>query len=202
MIESELKNWWTVPDTPLIIRRAKLVVSDRGFAEIKPHTESGVRGGITQIQKRLARSRGYIAYLVTYYAVNERNQPIRKGRAKYLHVFAAPVTQASTPAQYRDPKVWRHLGYVEVPQTIPHPPVHQGGAFGWAVEEAVREKFKQMVKLETPHKKWTPATGGYQPGADIRWHELAELYAELARELRDPLYAELASELAAMAEAA
>jgi hypothetical protein len=32
----------------------------------------------------------------------------------------------------------------------------------------------------------------FAPSTSAQWHELAELYAELARQLRDPIYADAA----------
>ena len=73
-------------------------------------------------------------------------------------------------------------------------------AFGWAVEPVVQERVKLAVALATPQRKWTTG-GGPAPGPDMTYSELADFYRELSRQMRDPLYAELASELEAMAVA-
>jgi hypothetical protein len=172
--------------------------------EIKPHTTTGIRAGVRQIGDRLeaaCRTTGVAptGVLVTYVGVDAAGRPIRTGRAKAVHVYGAKVDlkcgQRPTVAQYNQPGVWYFLGSAPLPDKLDHPPVDHAPAFGWAVEPVVQQQVMKTVRLQTPQRKWTPK-GGPGHGADIEYTELAEFYRELARELRDPFYAELASELA------
>jgi hypothetical protein len=63
------------------------------------------------------------------------------------------------------------------------------------MEKTIRHIFNN--KFLKPNHTMRPGTGGNMAGPDVAW-ELAEFYSELGRQLRDPFYAELASELASL----
>ncbi len=184
---------------------AALVLTAPGLVEIKPHTATGIRAGLKQLFDRLKKQGLKTGVLATYVGADSAGRRLPKGRAKCLQVYAAlvhaapPPAVAPTLAQYSRPGVWHDLGLTPLLDKIDHPRVDHAPAFGWAVEEVVQRQVKKMIKLQTRQKLWTPL-GGPGHGADMRFDELAEFYRELAHELRDPLYAELASELEALAD--
>jgi hypothetical protein len=201
--EAETPRWQAIPQLlPPRTRPPALTTGRPGIVEIKPHTETGILKGVANVRRALLAAPNNVGLLVTYYAVDDRDQPKTSGQAAYAHLFAALITTGpnDTPRQYLSANRWRHLGRITVPQTIPHPRVNQISAFGQAIEPAARAKVRDVMRTWIPGITFQRATGGHRPGPDIIWSELAELYAELARELRDPLYAELANELTALAE--
>ena len=71
--------------------------------------------------------------------------------------------------------------------------------FGNLMETLATEAFNDNVlKKQQPRRRLLrDIRGGSGHGTDVLWDELAGLYGELARELGNPFFAELASELAA-----
>jgi hypothetical protein len=182
-----------------------LVLTDPGLVEIKPHTATGIRAGLKQLAARLDKANLKSGVLATYMGADSLGRRLSLGRPKCLHVYATVVnaTPPRTPtpslAQYSHPGRWHDLGLTPLPDKIDHPRVDHAPAFGWAVEPVVqRHVAASRITLRTPLRKWTPL-GGPGAGADMKYDELADFYRELAHELRDPLFAELASELEAMA---
>jgi hypothetical protein len=201
MQESEVRKWATTFLPPATSPGQSLTLRTPGYVEIKPHTLSGIRSGLAQLGARLEKANLPTGVLATYVGTDSRGNPLSKGVAKYLRVYAVVVNAKPKPtlAAYNQPGKWHYLGYTRLEPTMSHPPVDHAPAFGWAVEPVVQERVKLAVALATPQRKWTTA-GGPAPGPDMTYSELADFYRELARELRDPLYAELASELEAMAD--
>ncbi|MET7280727.1 hypothetical protein ABZS29_20985 [Kribbella sp. NPDC005582] len=203
--ESEARNWATdlVPAAPPRGQaHAKLVLDKPGFVEIKPHTRSGIRSGLTQLARRLKKANLTCGVLATYLGVGPGAAPVKKGKARFVRIYAVLVDLTVTPTptvlQYSRPAQWHYLGLAPLPDKLEHPPVDHAPAFGWAVEPVVQRQVMNIVTLKTPKKTWTPLGGpGHAP--DLMYTELADFYRELANELRDPLYAELAAELEAMA---
>ncbi|WP_433158553.1 hypothetical protein [Kribbella sp. CA-247076] len=198
--ESEVRNWVTNILPPATSPGRGLNLTTPGFVEIKPHTLSGIRSGLTQLGARLAKANFPTGVLATYLGTDSRGNPLRKGKATHLRVYGVLVNATPKPtlAQYNRPGKWHYLGTSTLRDTISHPPVDHAPAFGWAVEPVVQAQVKLGVALSTPKRLWTLG-GGPAAGPDMTYSELAGFYRELARELRDPLYAELASELEAMA---
>ncbi|MGY4769094.1 hypothetical protein ACXC9Q_19445 [Kribbella sp. CWNU-51] len=202
--ESEARTW--SPLGPAAPRpgqpHPRLVLTAPGFVEIKPHTASGIKSGLTQLAGRLRGAGRTVGVLATYLGVDARGRPIRTGRPGFVRVNATLVDLGTTPvpttAQYSRPAQWFYLGLAPVPPKVDHPPVDHAPAFGWAVEPIVQRQVMQMAHLQTKNRRWVPL-GGPGRGPDIEYSELAQFYRELAHELRDPLYAEIASELEAMA---
>ncbi|MFK4088245.1 hypothetical protein ACI2LF_29300 [Kribbella sp. NPDC020789] len=204
--ESEARNWATDlgPAAPRQGQaHARLVLDKPGFVEIKPHTRSGIKSGLTQLARRLRTANLTCGVLATYLGVGPGAAPIRKGKARFVRVYGVLVDLTVTPvpvvAQYSRAAQWHYLGLAPLPDKIDHPPVDHAPAFGWAVEPVVQRQVMNIVTLRTPKKTWTPM-GGPGHGPDIMYTELAGFYRELAHELRDPLYAELAAELETMAD--
>ena len=199
--ESEVRNWATSFLPPASSPGRSLTLRTPGYVEIKPHTMSGIRSGLAQLGARLEKANLPSGVLATYVGTDSRGNPLSKGMAKYLRVYAVVVNAKPKPtlAAYNQPGRWHYLGFTKLEPTMSHPPVDHAPAFGWAVEPVVQERVKLAVALATPQRKWTTA-GGPAPGPDMTYSELADFYRELAHELRDPLYAELASELEAMAD--
>lgn len=198
MWESEARKWsplrpWAPPGSRSYPR---LTLRTPGVVEIKPHTETGIRAGLEQVARRLRR-RGK-GVLATYMGTDSRGNPVLVGRATHVRVYATlvdlDVNKHPTPEQYNQPNQWYALGLAEVPPKIDFPPVDHAPMFGWAIESVVQKQVKAAVTLATAKKKWT-TLGGPGHVADMRYRELAEFYGELGRQLRDPFYAELASEL-------
>jgi len=207
MQESEARKWATTlgPNAPRQKGPAHptLVLRTPGYVEIKPHTLTGIKSGLKQLGERLENAKPKLesGVLATYLGVDAGGNPVRTGRARSVRVYAVLVNRVPKPtlAQYGRPEQWHYLGVAPLPDTIDHPPVDHAPAFGWAVEPVVQRRVSLLVKLETPGRKWK-SLGGPGRGPDMQYTELAEFYRELAHELRDPLYAELASELEAMAD--
>jgi hypothetical protein len=178
---------WDRPPTP-----GGTIPVDRlrgGIAEIKPHVARAMAQGLGQL--RASRPDGQ-RFLITY-------RPIEvgpDGRAAAVCVYAvgfSGVADIPRDVPALRARTWAHLGPVRLPGVIPFPLVVDGGFFGSAVEHHVRERFG--TALAGPAGRTVQAgTGGHRPGPDVRY-EQAEFYASLARELGDPMLAELAREL-------
>ncbi|GAA0460015.1 hypothetical protein Ade02nite_14180 [Paractinoplanes deccanensis] len=174
----------------------KITLAAKGFLEIKPHTVNGIAKGIAQIRRRLNAGEGTVGVLVTYLAVDARDNVITSGRAAHVHLFMATVRKAGDAVStYRTSGPWTHIGRVPVPATLPHPQVDQMSQFGQAIEPAVQGKVRQVIRRWYAGVKFAAGTGGHRTGADMRWTSLAELYAELGNELRDPFWQDLAVSL-------
>lgn len=203
--ESEARNWATdlVPAAPPRGQAyARLVLDKPGFVEIKPHTRTGIRSGLTQLARRLKKANLTCGVLATYLGVGPGAAPVQRGKASFVRIYGLVVDLTVTPTptvtQYSRRAQWHYLGLARLPDKLEHPPVDHAPAFGWAVEPVVQRQVMNLVTLKTPKKTWTPM-GGPGHGPDMMYTELADFYRELANELRDPLYGELAAELEAMA---
>lgn len=187
-----------VPKDTKNVRGMPAVGAD-GHAEIKPHNLAGVAGGLKQLDKHPASGP---RILITYRPLNSAGGPATKGPPATVQVlatnFVPPTTRPLGPRQWRNEaralegRTWWNLGSFIPPKQIPLI-IDNRGLFGSAIEPCVRDLFR--VKVLKPPRKMLPGTGGQRRGADVAWNELADLYAELGRELRDPLYAELAATL-------
>lgn len=145
-------------------------------------------------------------FLVTYLPVNG-TKPTKTGKPTRVRVFATPyypgkkITSSDRKRKSKDTILgwhWYDLGSITSPETVKLV-VDHAALFGVAIEDDVRKLFQDEVLKKLWKKKKTSYGGGeYLHGADIYWTELARFYDELARELGDPFYAELASELASL----
>jgi hypothetical protein len=178
-------RWASLPGN---LAAATMRVGANGVAEIKPHSWSGLRAGLKQLARRT--STGPRA-LITYLPVDRSGKTVPAGQAAAVRVFATMYAPSTSLADYLAKAQWWDLGSLGLPGMMPFPVVQNGGFFGMAVENGVRNHFTTKV-LNPSTRKVAAGTGGHQHGADVQWQELAELYAELARQLRDPAYAEAA----------
>ncbi len=160
-----------------------------GTAEIKPHVSRAMGQGLEQLRKGQPDGQ---RFLITYRPVGIRPD----GRAAAVCVYALGFTNiADVPRDVAAlrARTWAHLGRAPLPERIPFPTVVDGGFFGSAVERHVRKRFGTAL-VRPAGRTVRPGTGGHLPGPDVRY-EQAEFYAELARELGDPMLAELAAEM-------
>jgi hypothetical protein len=176
-------------------------IAANGWAEIKPHNYAGIRAGLKQLRTAGRGQPRTGQVLITYLPVDSSNSSVSSGQPACVRVFATRFEAkgaGDNPSDFLRKHAWYDLGSFAPPKQITLN-VDDGGLFGAAIERYVRHQFQAVVKAPTQH---VPGGGGPRQGPDVLWDELAELYAELARELEDPYYAELASELAAMARRA
>lgn len=204
------RSWLPDPRTFPKFTVDTLSVQDHGFAEIKPHNEDGIRDGLKQLEPStekkpaLGRAGRRGMALVTYLPVNKEGEAVGEGSAAGVHVFATPysgqtVDHATHKKRVKDiinSWTWHHVGCFKPPQRI-NLVVDRAALFGIAIEKSVRRQFNLNVLARLKPKKIGHG-GTTVHGADIYWNELARFYAELARELGDPFYADLASELASL----
>jgi hypothetical protein len=162
----------------------------RGIVEIRPHSDTARRRGAVQLVNRRNDPRwaSHDPWLVTYVALDSSGRPVVRGRPQQLRVWAQHYPGGRAGDVF-------DLGHVQLPATMPFPRVDLPGFFGSAVEEPIRAHLTAL--LATRGRQVDRATGGATPGPDLTWQEIAEMYAELAQELRNPFLAELANELAA-----
>jgi len=178
------------------------IITGPGIAEIKPHTEKQIRQAHRQLATELATSRGRkykAALIVTYRPVGRTTgdgTPVEVYATAYRPNAQRP-TSAPLPEYLRGP--WWDLSTVHVPRTI-GVNLADRSVFGAAAERAVRTRFGQFLE-QPPHRRsravtTPPYKSPNEPGSDIEWTEIAEMYAELARSTNDEFLAELANELA------
>lgn len=168
-----------------------------GLIEIKPHTATSRPGGLKQLRDNHARPQyaGHDKWFVTYQALDAGGRPVVRGRAHQVQLWARRFEGGNPPnAQLTDAY---DLGIIPVPTTTAFPRVDLPGFFGSAIEEPIRTHLTRL--LEMKQRRVDQRTGGAAPGPDLLWAELAAMYSELAEELRDPFYAELATELSRFA---
>jgi len=195
-------------------------VTDAGCAEIKAHNRNGIIGGLTQLQDKCCK--GTCRILITYLPVCEPSstgyQPQDFGWVKRVLVMATFIDRCRDYSKMPpEAKVQQVLGQkwylVEnmdmTPKTDLVARIAMGlgtpqdrGRFGSVMEPLVAHSFNENV---LKHKKLVPPrkrdfSRGSGTGSDVLWTELAGLYGELARELGNPFFAELASELATYGE--
>lgn len=179
---------------------------DCRFAEIKPHNEKGIRDGLNQLakEKGLGRAPRKGKFLVTYLPLKGKT-PAPSGFPTSVRVFATPYSAGmkATSPPYKNVAdtitswEWHDLGSF-APEKQVDVLVEKASLFGSAIEDQVRKLFQDVVLVKSWGKKTGYGGGGNLQGADIWWTELARFYDELARELGDPFYADLASELASL----
>ncbi|MGI5216523.1 hypothetical protein [Nocardia sp. CA-290969] len=191
----ETRNWADTTDA----REPFRPPGGPGIAEVKPHTDTGIRQGLAQLRsyrygdgKKPPLFAGGVQLLVTYVPIDASGKPVRRGRAAAVRVYARSVTWP--PRERSGPVVLGPLqqaGTRRLPEVLPFPRVDESGYFGHAVEKFVRGHLHRI--------SGRPAVRGYggpRSGPDIVWKELAALYGELARATGDPAFAQLATELA------
>ncbi len=175
---------------PSVSSFGKTLLGKNGAAEIKPHNYDGILSGQTQLD--LSTVPGP-KLLITYRPVKADRTAATKGLPALVEVFMTRHVKFAKPAAVLKNKWWK-VGEFVPPKTVPLT-IDNPGLFGSGIEDSVRRHFCEQVllpRLRPMHKN----TGGHRPGHDVLWDELAELYGELGRELRDPFYAELAAALA------
>lgn len=215
-LPKNLRQWLPVP-TNLTTDPANLLASvgNFEFAEIKPHNSDGISGGLEQLGLQEGRGRERLKgsaspfrtgkFLVTYLPVDEQGKSALEGNPHCVRVFV--TNRCKNEVKKKDPSGrirkweqiindwdWYDLGSFKPPPTIPLI-VQEASVFGVVIEPYVRQVFRN--KVLGPKKK-IDRGGRALRGADIYWNELARFYTELARELGDPFYADLASELASL----
>ena len=171
------------------VRFTPMVIKSGGYAEIKPHHLRGMKAGMCQLA--LNRTGG-TRILITYLPLNSSDVPIETGTPDKVQVHARHFVRSSKATDLENPHQWWNLGFVPPPKGLTLA-LKDRQKFGVAIEEPVRTLFGAVVLK--PPRRMRPHPGGPRRGPDVLWDELADLYAELGRELRDPLYAELALEL-------
>lgn len=206
------ERWLPAPES----NKIDIARWDCGFAEIKPHNSKGIQKGIDALRYVTVTKKGKLRkpgpgrvgrtakFLVTYLPEEAPGKPAEKDWPSRVRVFATPYDDARTvrPGTGKSIKntisnwKWEELGCF-VPPKVAEVLADErtAGLFGTAIEGHVRELFyRKMLK---PKGK---EVGGGQTlkGADIFWNELGRFYTELARELGDPFYAELGTELASL----
>lgn len=183
---------WDRPPTAVHGRLAWVAqAGTQGLIEIRARTATSRGRGVDQLRKRQIDPLygGHDKWLVTYQGLGPNGKPISRGRATQINLWA----------QKFDGKIGKligkeyDLGPIRLKDTIPFPRVDLPGFFGNAVEEPIRERLTELLRMK--RRTVNQQTGGAAPGPDLLWSELAALYAELAEEQRDPFYAELAEEL-------
>jgi hypothetical protein len=201
-------------NAPALIRQ-RMTVPDAGCAEIKAHNRNGIIGGLTQLRKQCHR--GTCRILITYLPVREPSstgyQPQDFGRVKRVLVMATSIDRDYSNMS-PEAKVQQVLGQkwylVEdmdmKPKTDLIAEIAMGlgtpqdrGRFGSVMEPLVANAFNRCVLKPQPPRR-RDFSRGSGTGSDVLWTELAGLYGELARELGNPFFAELASELATYGE--
>lgn len=204
------------------------VFTGPGFAEIKPHNREGIKDGLEQLRDKKGKLRAPRTpeFLVTYLPLkegmkgDEPEQAATEGSRPCVRVFATKYHIDKANAIAVKPKkktasgkdkdlnwneiirtwTWHDLGCFKAPLEVPLK-VEDASLFGMAIERYARKLFQRRVlSCLTPPKKGNPPPT--LTDADIWWDELARFYAELARELDDPFYADLASELASLSREA
>lgn len=201
---------WLRAPAPEQFETPNLAFDNPGFAEIKPHNSQGLTDGWKDLSKKSKLSdktrRGRTPkFLVTYLPVKEGktgrdiNDAVKDSTPPCVRVFASPYT--GEPERPHVSKMKFHnLGSFKPPPTVPLN-VEEASLFGAAIEKYARELFqREILDRLKPQKQGHGGTTVH--GADIYWDELARFYAELARELGDPFYADLASELASLSREA
>lgn len=193
-LEEEVGRIYQYRPVPKILRPASemLPIDRAGHAEIKPHSHAGIRDGFVQLRRSKVSGP---KILITYRPVDSGGKAVQTGRPAKVQVFATKLTDL-TPAKLLSGATWWNLDGVPPPgsvlPTLDNPPL-----FGAAVEESVRNKFRdEVLAKNSPPHTMRLGVGGHRSGPDVLWDELAGMYQELARELRDPFYAEVAAELA------
>jgi hypothetical protein len=177
-----------------------------GIAEIKPHTEDGINDARVQLNKALTAKRNRLpglrkreALIITYRPMGkttEEGTPVEVYAVRY-------VDETGTgPTTYIKTKPWWNLGTVTISRTVGVNLVDRS-VFGAVAERAIRARFGQFLE-QPPHSRGrgavttSPNKSPNEPGSDIEWTEIAEMYAELARLTNDEFLTELANELAAL----
>jgi hypothetical protein len=161
-----------------------------GHAEIKPHHLRGIRDGLRQLDRSKVTGP---KVLITYRPLNSGSRIAQTGVPALLQMFMTCPKKGAKPPEVLAGQWWK-LGSVKPPPQVALT-VDNPGLFGAGIEDFVRNHFCERVLQPRGHRMH-PNTGGNRRGADVLWDELAEMYGELGRELRDPFYAELAVALA------
>lgn len=190
-------------------RLPKHVITGTGIAEIKPHKADKIRLGLSQLRNYLYAERTAgrpvgSAWLVTYMPWTGPGGCPPGTRGQCLRVIAHEIwryrllPRSSTAAYKSAPlpsleaviKSRRVLPPLRLParlpSTAPFPTWARPDELGHAVEDPIRQHFRQSFKIHT--LKWPRSR------ADIRW-ELAQFYGELARATGDAYWREVADEL-------
>ena len=180
-----------------------------GIAEIKPHTRKKITEAHDQLTTQRRKGRGrYKEVLLITYKPNGATTPVgtRVDVWAVRHIPDIPKRRDprfpdgkhTTPSDYLA-AAWWSLGEALVPPTI-SVNLADLSVFGAAAELPIRTHFGQFLEkpphlrvkaVTTPHSK-SPSDSG----PDVRWKEIAEMYAELARTTNDEFLAALANELA------
>lgn len=174
--------------SPLIrkVGNTSMGIKSSGYAEIKPHHLRGMRAGMCQLA--LNPDTG-TRILITYLPVRN-GHPVETGTPDGVRVLARKFVQFTNATVLENPNEWWDIGSVPPPKNVT---LNDRQKFGLAIEEPVRQLFHAQVIKHPRTIRRSPSN--YRTGPDVLWNELADFYAELGRELRDPLYTELALEL-------
>lgn len=196
---------------PVNIDTRKPVVRAPGVGEIKPHARNRISEAHDQLSANLGRYRELFpkgtaldAFIITYRPVPPAEgggRTARKGTP--VDVYATPLIRRgmATEGSYLAQPWWK-LERAWVRPTI-DVSTRNPSVFGAAAEQPVRASF---AKFLAAHRRtgagWTVRTrddkASSDPGPDVEWREVAEMYAELARTTNDEFLAELANELATL----
>ncbi|HEX5810676.1 MAG TPA: hypothetical protein VFY38_01115 [Pseudonocardia sp.] len=176
-----------------------------GIAEIKPHTKAAINDARAQLNTALAALRNRLPALRRREALIITYRPVGKttGEGTPVEVYAVRYVdeKGTGPETYIRTKPWWNLGTINVPRTTGVNLVDRS-VFGAVAERAIRAHFGQVLG-KPPHSRinavtTSPGKSPNEPGSDVEWTEIADMYAELARTTNDEFLAELANELAAL----
>jgi hypothetical protein len=184
--ETDRTAYFPPPARLVSVEVEKPAVTEHGHAEVKPHHYNGLNQGIDQLR---GSSGVGSRFLITYRPEGGGNPT----RPRNMHLYMTDFHD-TTPGQLRQRRWW-DLGTIPTPRYTSVDWSNKS-LVGQAMEKVTRNMFNNKF-LKPQGRTMRHGTGGNLPGSDIRW-ELEEFYRELGRQLCDPFYAELASELASL----
>jgi len=194
------------------MRMTRMTLTDAGCGEIKQHNINGISEGLRQLRDDChgGRSRILITFLPVHGPSWLRLRPQDEGVAERVLVMATYITNyysGMKPKEQAQQVLKQEWYLVEDMRPMPEPvaKVAMGlanrGRFGSVMEPLVADAFdRRVLQPQPPRRRLPEHRGGSGHGSDLLWSELAGLYGELARELGNPFFAELASELATYGE--
>jgi hypothetical protein len=174
-----------------------LGINREGYGEIKAHNYKGLLQGHNQLKALdddktfRARKPEPLRVLITYRPTTWVARATRPDMfPKLVDIFAVKYHKNWGPSDYQSRGRWAFVAREPVPPTVPVNLLNRS-VFGGAMEEPIRRKFLARIGRRdlTGHKSAADV------GLDVRWAEIAELYARLGDELQDEFLSELGAAL-------
>jgi hypothetical protein len=198
-------------NAPTNLAGTRMPVTKAGCGEIKAHNRNGIVAGLKQLREDCHGDGHRI--LITYLPVRGSSstlfQPQDSYFAERVLVMATFITRDYTnmEAKEQERRVLAQKWYL-VEDMRPRPDLvakvamglKNRARFGSVMEPLVAHAFNRFVLKPNARRRLPEHRGGSGTGIDLLWSELAGLYGELARELGNPFFAELAAELATYGE--